>query len=232
MTILLSLAFGIEFDFEKIYVEGITAISVEDIQYAKELGYQIKHVGIIKNEGRLLEARVHPTLIPKGQLLASVLNEQNAVHVKGDSSGDMLFSGPGAGSLPTASAVVSDLVAFATDAERQVTEINTGEAAGKSSLELVSMDSVCVPHYLRIPAEDKPGIMAKITSILSELDISIEAVIQKESGGNLSHVSIVILTDPVREAVIREAVVNIEGLQEVSKRIIDIRIENMSQKEP
>ncbi len=232
LTIILSLAFGIEFDFEKIYVEGITAISVEDIQYAKELGYQIKHVGIIKNEGRLLEARVHPALIPKDQLLANVLNEQNAVHVKGDSSGDMLFSGPGAGSLPTASAVVSDLVAFTTDSEKQITEINAGEAAGKCSVELVSMDSVCVPHYLRIPAEDKPGIMAKITSILSKLDISIEAVIQKESGGNLSHVSIVILTDPVREAVIREAIVNIEGLQEVSKRIIDIRIENMSQKEP
>ena len=231
LTIILALAYGIKFDFEKIYVEGIMSIAEEDIQYAKELGYQIKHVGIIKNEGQLLEARVHPALIPNDQLLASVLNEQNAVHVKGDSSGDMLFSGPGAGSLPTASAVVSDLVAFATDAERQITGLSKGEAAGKSSYELVSMDSVCVPHYLRISAQDKPGIMAKITSILSELDISIEAVIQKESSGSLSHVSIVILTNSVREVVIRDAVVNIERLQEVSKGIVDIRMENMSQKE-
>jgi homoserine dehydrogenase len=231
LTILLSLAFGRPFDFEKIYVEGITSISEEDIRYAEELGYQIKHVGIIKNEGQLLEARVHPALIPKEQLLASVLNEQNAVHVKGDSSGDMLFSGPGAGSLPTASAVVSDLVAFATDDEKPISETNIVESINESSYELVSMDRVCVPHYLRILTEDKPGIMAKITSILSEFDISIEAVIQKGLGISLSHVSVVILSNAIRESVMREAVANIESLSEVSKGIVDIRIENMSQKE-
>ena len=99
LTILLSLGFGLKYDFEKVYVEGITSISAEDIQYADELGYQIKHVGIIKSRNELLEARVHPALIPKEKLLANVRNEQNAVYVKGDASGDMLFSGPGAGSF-------------------------------------------------------------------------------------------------------------------------------------
>ncbi len=228
LTILLSLAFGMRFDFKKIYVEGITSICEEDIHYAKELGYRIKHVGIIKNEGQILEARVHPALIPKEELLASVLNEQNAVYVKGDSSGDLLFGGPGAGSLPTASAIVSDLIAFATDSRRVGSELTRAEAIKESTYELVSIDRVCIPHYLRILAQDKPGIMAKITSILSEFNISIEAVIQKESGGSLSHVSVVILTNAVTEAVIREAVINIEDLQEVSKGVVNIRMESMS----
>lgn len=228
LTILLSLGFGIKYDFEKVYVEGITSISAEDIQYADELGYQIKHVGIIKNRSKLLEARVHPALIPKEKLLANVRNEQNAVYVKGDSSGDMLFSGPGAGSLPTASAAMSDLVAFAVDGEKFENEIKNLEVGGGTTYELVPMNSVSVPHYLRIRAEDKPGIMAKITNVLSDFDISIEAVIQKEPYSDVSHVSVVLLTDEVGESLLREAVDKIEGLSEVSEPVVDIRLESMS----
>ena len=228
LTILLSLGFGIKYDFEKVYVEGITSISAEDIQYADELGYQIKHVGIIKNRSKLLEARVHPALIPKEKLLANVRNEQNAVYVKGDASGDMLFSGPGAGSLPTASAVMSDLVAFAADGERFENEIKNLEVGGGTTYELVPMNSVSVPHYLRICAEDRPGIMAKITNVLSDCNISIEAVIQKEPYSDVSHVSVVLLTDEVGESLLRDAVDKIEGLSEVSEPVVDIRLESMS----
>ena len=223
LTILLSLAFDVPFDFQKIFVEGIRSIAAKDIIYAGELGYRIKHVGILRNDGGRIEARVHPALIPKEQLLANVLFEQNAVSVIGDASGSMLFSGPGAGSLPTASAVFSDLLEFGSDSQS-----SNKEKANPPNFELVAMDQVCVPHYLRINVLDKPGIMADVTKILSESEISIEAVIQKESEDESDNASIVILTDSVEEHVMQKAILTIGSLPEVSKGVVDIRLENMS----
>ena len=223
LTILLSLAFDVPFDFQKIFVEGIRSIAARDIIYAGELGYRIKHVGILRNDGGRIEARVHPALIPKEQLLANVLFEQNAVSVIGDASGSMLFSGPGAGSLPTASAVFSDLLDFGSDSQG-----SSNEKAKPPTFDLVAMDQVCVPHYLRINVLDKPGIMADVTKILSESEISIEAVIQKESEDESDNASIVILTDSVEEHVMQKAILTIGSLPEVSKGVVDIRLESMS----
>ena len=223
LTILLSLAFDVPFDFQKIFVEGIRSIAAKDIIYAGELGYRIKHVGILRNDDGRIEARVHPALIPKEQLLANVLFEQNAVSVIGDASGSMLFSGPGAGSLPTASAVFSDLLDFGSDSQG-----SSKEKDNSPTFELVAMDQVCVPHYLRINVLDKPGIMADVTKILSESQISIEAVIQKESEDESDNASIVILTDSVEEHVMQKAILTIGSLPEVSKGVVDIRLESMS----
>ena len=223
LTILLSLAFDVPFDFQKIFVEGIRSIAAKDIIYAGELGYRIKHVGILRNDGDRIEARVHPALIPKEQLLANVLFEQNAVSVIGDASGSMLFSGPGAGSLPTASAVFSDLLDFGSDSQG-----SSKEKDNSPTFELVAMDQVCVPHYLRINVRDKPGIMANVPKILSESEISIEAVIQKESEDESDNASIVILTDSVEEHVMQKAILTIGSLPEVSKGVVDIRLESMS----
>ena len=223
LTILLSLAFDMPFDFQKIFVEGIRSIAAKDIIYAGELGYRIKHVGILRNDDGRIEARVHPALIPKEQLLANVLFEQNAVSVIGDASGSMLFSGPGAGSLPTASAVFSDLLDFVSDSQG-----SGKEKASPPTLELVAMDQVCVPHYLRINVLDKPGIMADVTKILSESEISIEAVIQKESEYESDNASIVILTDSVEEHVMQKAILTIGSLPEVFKEVVGIRLESMS----
>ncbi len=223
LTILLSLAFDMPFDFQKIFVEGIRSIAAKDIIYAGELGYRIKHVGILRNDDGRIEARVHPALIPKEELLANVLFEQNAVSVIGDASGSMLFSGPGAGSLPTASAVFSDLLDFGSDSQG-----SSKEKDNSPTFELVAMDQVCVPHYLRINVLDKPGIMADVTKILSESEISIEAVIQKESEDESDNASIVILTDSVEEHVMQKAILTIDSLPEVSKGVVDMRLESMS----
>ena len=223
LTILLSLAFDVPFDFQKIFVEGIGSIAAKDIIYAGELGYRIKRVGILRNDDGRIEARVHPALIPKEELLANVLFEQNAVSVIGDASGSMLFSGPGAGSLPTASAVFSDLLDFGSDSQG-----SSKEKDNSPTFELVAMDQVCVPHYLRINVLDKPGIMADVTKILSESEISIEAVIQKESEDESDNASIVILTDSVEEHVMQKAILTIDSLPEVSKGVVDLRLESMS----
>ena len=227
LTILLSLAFDMPFDFEKIFVEGIRSIAEKDIIFASELGYRIKHVGILRNHDGRIEARVHPALIPKEQLLANVLFEQNAVSVIGDASGRMLFSGPGAGSLPTASAVFSDLLNLGSDNGLKPQSLRK-ESTKPLALELIMMDEVCVPHYLRINVLDKPGIMADITKVLSESEISIEAVIQKESENESDNASIIILTNAVEEHVMQKAILTIDSLPEVSKGVVDIRLESMS----
>ena len=227
LTILLSLAFGVNFDFKKIHVEGITSITEEDINYAAELGYRIKHLGIIKSSDEKLEARVHPTLIQNTELLANVLNEKNAILVRGDASGDMLFAGPGAGSLPTASAVVSDLVGFGLEGSSEVG--GGGEVFPlPTPPQMGVVDVISTSHYLRIPSEDKPGIFAKIAGILSSHGISIEAVIQKEAKDSSTHVSIVILTNQIIESIMIKAVSAIQELREVSGEIVNIRVENMS----
>ena len=227
LTILSSLAFDMPFDFKKIFVEGIRSIGEKDIIFADELGYRVKHVGILRNNEGRIEARVHPALIPKEQLLANVLFEQNAVSVIGDASGSMLFAGPGAGSLPTASAVFSDLLDFGSDNGLD-SEGLSKESAKPPAFELVAMDRVCVPHYLRINVLDKPGIMADVTKVLSESEISIEAVIQKESEDQSDDASIVILTNAVEEHVMQKAILTIDSLPEVSEGVVHIRLESMS----
>ncbi|THF54434.1 MAG: homoserine dehydrogenase, partial [Methylophaga nitratireducenticrescens] len=183
LTIMASIAFGIPLQFYKAYTEGISKISQEDVQYAEELGYHIKHLGIAKKTAQGVELRVHPTLIPKRRLIANVNGVMNAVVVKGDAVGPTLYYGAGAGAEPTASAVVADIVdivrALTTDPENRVPHLAFQPDSLKDT-PILPMSEVITSYYLRICTEDKPGVLADITRIFSEQDINIEAILQKQ----------------------------------------------------
>lgn len=222
LTILAGLAFDSKFAFDQVYVEGITKISSEDIAYAKELGYRIKHVGIAKKTDGGIEARVHPVLIPSGQLLANVNDVANAVVIKSDAAGQTLFSGPGAGSLATASSVLADVVSIGQAGA------DKGSAHRQEQPYLPIEDVVCA-NYLRIPVKDEPGVFANVANTLSEFNISIEAAIQKEPSDGSAYVDIVIVTQDVVERVMVEAQAKLsESLEASGAKLGDlsrIRIE-------
>jgi homoserine dehydrogenase len=224
LTILLALAFDSAYDFSRVYVEGITKVTAEDIKYADELGYRIKHLGIVRSIEAGLEARVHPALIAKSQLLAHVDNEQNAVLVKSDAAGNTLFSGPGAGGAATASAVLADIVAVAQ-------RIDDLEGAHAPQIEdgppVVAMGDIVSAHYLRIPTLDQPGVFAEVAKALSSHNISIEAAIQKEPQAEQDAVAIVILTNETTENSINAALDQLSGLQYVAGDIARIRVESL-----
>jgi len=184
LTIMASIAFGIPLQFDKAYTEGISKISQEDVLYAAELGYRIKHLGIAKETKKGVELRVHPTLIPHRRLLANVDGVMNAVLVQGDAVGPTLYYGAGAGSDATASAVVADIVdivrALTTDPENRVPHLAFQPDALVDTA-ILPMSEVVTSYYLRIHTEDKPGVLANITGILSEQGISIEAILQKQA---------------------------------------------------
>ncbi|MEC8950784.1 MAG: homoserine dehydrogenase [Pseudomonadota bacterium] len=226
LTIIGSIAFGIPLQFDKTYTEGISKITPEDISYAAELGYSIKHLGIARKTEKGVEMRVHPTLLSKSRLLANVNGARNAVLVHGNAVGATLYSGPGAGGEATASAVVADLI----DIGRQIAAGTTGvvyPALGcvhmRNDLPVLDIDEIEAEYYLRIRAVDKVGVMAKISSILQEHNISIEAVIQKEAISEV--VPIVILTHRSVEKQLNHAIEAIEGLEEVTGDINRIRVE-------
>ena len=224
LAILLGLAFDSPFNLDDIYIEGISAITSDDIQYADELGYRIKHLGIARQTEHGLEARVHPTLVPKTQLLASVNDVLNAVLVKCDAAADTMYSGPGAGGAATASAVLSDVVAIG----RQLGEAQFSplRSAGTAQT-MLPIEDVRSAHYVRIPTRDEPGVFAQVANALSEHDISIEAAIQKEPRAGQDLVSIVILTQVTREADIRAALAQVQVLPEVGGDIARIRVETL-----
>ena len=224
LTILAALGFATSYDFSALYVEGITQIAAEDIQYAQELGFKIKHLGIARNTDAGLETRVHPALVPTSELLASVNGVMNAVQVVSDAAGETLFSGPGAGGAATASAVLADVLTFAATnfSER---EPSPPESQGTATqIQRVAMDAIPSACYLRIPTLDQPGVFAQVASALSAHSISIEAVIQKEPSSADTPVSIVILTDMVVESAVNAALKDLAELAAVVGNITRIRV--------
>jgi homoserine dehydrogenase len=231
LTILSSLAFGIPLQFDKCYTEGISKIEPQDVTYAEEFGYRIKHLGVTRKTAAGIELRVHPTLIPERRLIANVDGVMNAVLVKGDAVGPTLYYGAGAGSLPTASAVVADLVdvtrTLTTDPENRVPHLafQPGEL---SDLPVLDMEQVETAYYLRMQCEDRPGVLAAITGILGEAGISIEAVKQKEMPEEARHVPLVMLTHRVLEGKMNAALRSIEALPAVSGPVTRIRVEPLA----
>ena len=232
LTILAALGFGTSYDFSALYVEGITQIAAEDIQYAKELGFKIKHLGIAVHSDAGLETRVHPALVPESALLASVNGVMNAVQVVSDGAGETLFSGPGAGGAATASAVLADVLSLGSAiagqsgaaAQRQNQNQDKPKAGPAPAIRRVAMDDIASACYLRIPTVDRPGVFAQVASALSAHSISIEAVIQKEQPASDASVSIVIMTNRVVESVVNAALKELSALDTVVGEITRIRV--------
>ncbi len=227
LTVLGALAFGIGYRFDAVYTEGISEVTVEDMEYASQLGYRIKHLGIARATPEGVEMRVHPTLIPVSQLLASVSGVMNAVLVNGNAAGDTLYYGAGAGALPTASAVMADLIDVARGHRPDLPVM-----LDANEIRMQNIESATPGYYLRIPSLDKPGVFAKVATLLSEQDISIEAAIQKEQAvhddSEDAWVPIIILTHPVRESVMVQALKAVQELPEVVGEIRRIRVEHLS----
>jgi len=230
LTILASLAFGIELQFDKTFTEGISRITPEDVVYAEELGYRIKHLGIARRTDKGIEMRVHPTLIPERRLIANVNGVMNAVLVKADAVGPTLYYGAGAGAEPTASAVVADLVdvARAMDADQDHRVALLGfQPEAIADTPVLSADEFVTAYYLRILAEDKPGVLAEITRIFADKDISIEAIIQKEPEEGQTRVPLILLTTRVMEKNMNDAIAEIEGLDVIEGKVTRIRMEHL-----
>lgn len=231
ITLMAAIAFGIPVQFSKVYTEGITKLTGEDIRYAEELGYRIKLLGITKRVEKGIELRVHPTLIPLRRLIANVEGVMNAVVVKGDAVGATLYYGAGAGAEPTASSVIADLV--------DVTRMQTADPMHRvpalsfqpdllSDTPIIPMEEVETSYYLRMQVIDKPGVMAEITRIVADNDISISAMIQKEAGSDSDRVNIIMLTHLTVEKNINAAIARIESLSVVTSKVIRIRIEELN----
>ncbi|MBA0014170.1 MAG: Homoserine dehydrogenase [Nitrosomonadaceae bacterium] len=233
LTIMAAIAFGIPMQFDKVYTEGIAKLTREDIRYAEELGYRIKLLGITKRTPKGIELRVHPTLIPARRLIANVEGVMNAIVVKGDAVGATLYYGAGAGAEPTASSVVADLV--------DVTRMHTADPKHRvphlafqpdllSNTPILKMDEVETSYYLRLRTQDRPGVLADITRILADLNISIDAMVQKEPGEGEDQVNIIMLTHLTIEKNINAAIVKIEELPVMTGKVTRIRLEELNSK--
>lgn len=230
LTILSSVAFGIPLQFDKAYTEGISKITPLDIEQADELGYIIKHLGISRRTDKGVELRVHPTLIPKDRLIANVHGVLNAVMVQGDAVGPTMYYGPGAGAEPTASSVIADIVDVArtmnTDYAERVPPLAFTEESLDSESGILPMEEVETAYYLRLQAVDRPGVLAKVASILSDKGISIEAIIQKEAKEN-ELVPIILLTHQTKEQQMNAAIAEIEAQDAVDGEVVRIRVESL-----
>jgi homoserine dehydrogenase len=231
LTILASIAFGISLQFDSIYAEGISDITGKDIVFADELGYRIKHIGIAKKTQAGIELRVHPTLIPKTRLIANVNGVMNAVLVESDAVGPTLYYGAGAGSEPTASAVVADIVdvvrTITTDPENRVPHL----AFHKDSIvdtPILDVSQIETAYYLRMSVMNKPGVMAAIATIFGESGISIDSVLQKGSGIANEEVTIIMLTQNALEGRMNKAICQVEELDSVIGNVMRIRMEQIS----
>ncbi len=230
LTILASIAFGIPLQFDKVYTEGITQITRLDVEYAEQLGYRIKHLGIARQTSEGIELRVHPTLIPERRLIANVNGVMNAVLVKGDAVGATLYYGAGAGAEPTASAVVADVIdvvrALTSDPENRVPHL-AFQADSLADIPVLTADRFKTSYYLRLNAEDKPGVLADVTRILADHHISIEAIIQKEPLRDESAIPIILLTQITLEKEMNAAIAKIEALKTVTGKVNRIRMETL-----
>jgi homoserine dehydrogenase len=230
LTILASIAFGVPLQFDKVYHEGITRITREDVAYAQELGYRIKLLGIARRSAGGIEMRVHPTLIPHRRLIANVDGVMNAVLVKGDAVGPTLFYGAGAGAEPTASAVLADLVDVArtltTDPQNRVPHL-AFQPDAMADTPVLAMEQIETSYYLRLMADDRPGVMAEVAGILGREGISIEAIIQKEPTEGQRQVPVIMLTHRVREARMDQAIAALQALPAITAPVARIRVESL-----
>lgn len=230
LTIMASIAFGMPMQFDKAYTEGITKLSTQDIQYAEELGYRVKLLGISKKTDSGVELRVHPTLIPEKRLIANVNGAMNAVVVKGDAVGPTLYYGAGAGAEPTASAVVADLVDIArlqtASAQQRVAYLGY-QLDQQTTHAILPIEAVHSAYYLRLRVSDKPGVLADVTKILADKQISIDALLQKEPQDGESEADIVILTHVTVEQNMNTAIAAIEALSAIAGRVTKIRMEEL-----
>jgi homoserine dehydrogenase len=231
LTILAAIAFGIPLKFKEAYTEGITRITRMDVQYAEKLGYRLKLLGIARRTNSGVELRVHPTLIPERRLIANVDGAMNAVLVKGDAVGPTMFYGAGAGAEPTASAVVADLVdvvrTLTVDPNNRVPHL-AFQPDALVDLPILPIEDVETSYYLRLHALDKPGVLAEVTRILADLNISIESILQKEPRPNEKTVPVIILTQRVREKNMNEAIARMEKLSSIEGSVARIRLEHLN----
>ena len=230
ITILSALAFGIPMQFDKAYIEGISKLDAIDIKYAEQLGYRIKLLGITKRTPEGVELRVHPTLIPTKRLIANVEGAMNAVVVQGDAVGATLYYGKGAGAEPTASAVIADLVdvtrMHTADPEHRVPHL-AFQPDAMSDLKILSMDEVQTSYYLRMRIQDKPGVLADITRILADEQISIDAMVQKEPGEGEDQTDLIMLTHLALEKRVNAAIAKIEKLPVIAGKLTKLRLEEL-----
>jgi len=230
LTILSALAFGVPMQFPKAYTEGISKLTQQDIGYAEELGYRIKLLGITRRANKGIELRVHPTLVPARRLIANVEGVMNAILVKGDAAGATMYYGAGAGSLPTASAVVADLLdvtrLITADPDQRVPHLafRPDRLAGDPILPIGEVET---SYYLRMRVQDRPGVLADITRILADLRISIDAMVQKEPEEGERSVDIVMLTHRALEKNVNAAMRKIERLPTVVGKVTRIRLEEL-----
>ncbi|MCA3149405.1 MAG: homoserine dehydrogenase [Burkholderiales bacterium] len=231
LTIMSAIAFGIPVQFDKAYVEGITQLTPEDIRYAEELGYRIKLLGITRRTAQGVELRVHPTLVPAKHLIANVEGVMNSVLAKGDAVGQTLYYGPGAGSEPTASAVIADLVdvtrLHTADPEHRVPHL-AFQPEALSDLPILPMTAVATNYYLRLRVANQPGVMADITRIMADAGISIDALLQKEPAEGENQADIIILTHTTTEGVMNGAIAKVEALNTVQGKVTRIRQEDLN----
>jgi len=231
LAIMSAIAFGVPMQFEKAYTEGISKLTHEDIGYAEELGYRIKLLGITRRAERGIELRVHPTLVPATRLIANVEGPMNAVLVKGDAVGPTLYYGPGAGAEPTASAVIADLVdvtrMHTADPEHRVPHL-AFQPDQLSDIPFLPMGEVVTSYYLRMRVLDRPGVLADITRILADHDISIDAMIQKEPPEGEDQTDIILLTHRSIERQVVDAIRRVEALATVRGKIVRIRLEQLN----
>ncbi|MFN4005308.1 MAG: homoserine dehydrogenase [Hylemonella sp.] len=237
ITLLSAIAYGIPVQFDKAYVEGITRLSAADIQYAEQLGYRIKLLGVTKRTSAGVELRVHPSLVPARRLIANVEGAMNAVVVHGDAVGTTLYYGKGAGSEPTASAVIADLV--------DITRLHTADPQNRvphlafqpdamSDLPVLPMSEVVTSYYLRLRVADEAGVLAQVTRILADAGISIDAVLQREAdevhseGQGVPQTDLIILTHEAREGTMNEALAQLQALRTVLAPIVRIRKEELN----
>jgi homoserine dehydrogenase len=234
-TIMAAIAFGVPVQFDKAYVEGITKLEAQDIRYAEQLGYRIKLLGISKRTASGIELRVHPCLVPAKRLIANVEGAMNAVMVQADAVGTTLYYGKGAGSEPTASAVIADLV--------DVTRLHTADPLNrvphlafqpetfdqaKDQLPVLAMDQVVTSYYLRLRVADQAGVLAQITGIFAQAAISIDAVLQREAGEGENQTDLIILTHDCVEAKMNQALAQMQQLSSVLAPITRIRKEELN----
>jgi homoserine dehydrogenase len=232
LVILASIAFGMPLSLDGLFTDGITNLEPQDVAYARELGYAVKHLGIARLTDQGVELRVHPTLVPQKSLIAGVNDVLNAVMVNADAVGTTLYSGPGAGSEPTASSVIADIVDVARSMDASSDGYVNSLGCELSQLQqqtIMSIEDIETSFYMRFSALDKPGVLSDITTIMADSGISIEAIIQREQPAGEDYVNVIIVTNITQEKCLNGAVERIEQLETVRGNINFIRVEHLDQ---
>lgn len=231
LTILASIAFGIELQFDKVYTEGISKVTADDIRFAQQLGYEIKHLGVASRANNGYSLRVHPTLVPSDVLIANVNGVMNAVMAKGNHVGPTMYYGPGAGAGPTASSVVADIIDIIRWKNQPVADQVPALGFATNELEaapVVSIDDISTSYYIRCLVKDQKGVLAAVSAVFAESDISMENIHQEPCDDNTDDATLVIITNEVKESCINKALESLAKLEAIDGDIMRIRIETLS----